>query len=252
MHVNRYQAFAAHLTASATVVGLFLLLTFFVWYPAPLFKIEGTGLVLQILLGVDIILGPLLTLVVFKQGKPGLKLDLAIIIAVQLGAFLYGASVIYKERPAFVSFAIDRFVVVPAGEAKDLEMGKLDTNRVELNIVGPTYVYAKQPDDPQVANQILLESLEGKPDLDKRPEHYRDFSENIETSFGKAMDLERYAKKFEHAGKQIKQYLDKSGKSYDDIAAYPITGKHHDMVLVVDRQSKMLAGSIDINPWERY
>ena len=175
MHVNRYQAFAVHLTASALVVGIFLLLTFFVWYPAPLFTVEGTRLPLQILVAVDIVLGPLLTLVVFKPGKPGLKLDLAIILLIQLTAFIYGASVIFRERPVIVSFAVDRFVVVAAAETKDLAMDKLDKDRVRLNVAGPTYVYAEQPDDPQLAQEIMLEALDGKPDIDKRPEYYRDF-----------------------------------------------------------------------------
>lgn len=249
MHVNRYQAFAVHLIASATVVGILLLLTFFVWYPAPLFKVEGTRFVILLLLGVDIILGPLLTLVVFKPGKPGLKTDMAIIIVIQLSAFIYGASVIFTERPVFVSFAVDRFVVISGAETKDLDMDKLDTEQVELNAFGPTYVYAERPDDPEITQKIFAEVLDGKPDLDRRPEFYRDLSDNIDKSFGKAMDLKAYAENFERAREKIEGYLEESGKHYDDIAAYPVVGKHHDMVLVVDKQSKSLAGSIDISPW---
>lgn len=251
MHVNRYQAFVVHLTASVAIVAVFLLLTFFVWYPAPLFKVEGTRSVIQILLGVDIVLGPLLTLVVFKPGKPGLKMDLAIIIAIQLSALIYGANVVFRERPAIVSFALDRFVVISRAEMKELGMSKLDTKQVKLNTVGPTYVYTEQPDDPQEAEKLLFEALDGKPDIDKRPEYYRDFQDNIEKSFVKAMDLRKYAENSEHAREEIEKYLKKSDKSYDDIAAYPVVGKHHDMVLVVDKQSKSVAGSIDINPWEK-
>lgn len=252
MHLNRYQAFAVHLTASAAVVGLFLLLTFFVWYPAPLFEVEGTRSVIQLLLGVDIILGPLLTLVVFKPGKPGLKFDLVIIIVIQLSAFTYGANIIFSERPAIVSFAVDRFVVIPVAEEKKLGMDKLDKQQVKLNAIGPTFVYAEQPEDTEASQKLLFEALEGKPDLEKRPEYYRDFHANIEKNFAKAMDLRAYAEKFEPAREKIERFLKKSGKSYSDIAAYPVVGKNHDMVLVVDKQSKSIAGSIDINPWEQY
>jgi len=248
MHVNRFQAFAVHLTTSAIIVGLFLVLTFFVLYPAPLFKVEGARLAVQILLGVDIVLGPLLTLVVFKPGKPGLKVDMAIIIAIQLSAFIYGANVIISERPVIVSFAVDRFVVIPAAEAKELEMDKLDTQQVKLNAIGPTYVYAEMPEDA-AAQDLLFGPLEGRPDLEKRPEFYRDFHANIERNFAKALDLQKHAEKFEDARVEIEKYLKKSGKSYEDIAAYPVAGKHHDMVLVVDKQSKSLAGFIDFYPW---
>jgi hypothetical protein len=231
MHVNRFQAFA-------------------VLYPAPLYKVEGARLAIQILVGVDVVLGPLLTLVVFKPGKPGLKFDMAIIIAIQLSAFIYGASVIISERPVIVSFAVDRFVVIPAAEAKELEMDKLDTQQVKLNAIGPTYVYAEMPEN--AAEQgLLFGALEGKPDLERRPEFYRDFHANIERNFPKAINLQERAEKSEEARVEIEKYLESSGKSYDDIAAYPVAGKHHDMVLVVDKQSKMLAGFIDIYPWGR-
>jgi len=250
MHVNRFQAFAIHLTASATFVGLFLGFTFFVLYPAPLFQVEGAKLPIQIMLGVDIVLGPLLTLVVFKPGKPGLKFDMAVIIAIQLAAFIYGASVIISERPAIVSFAVDRFVVIAAAETEEMPMDKIDSGQVKLKVIGPTYVYAEMPENP-AEHGLVFGVHEGGADLERRPEFYRDFHSNIERNFAKAMDLQKYAEKFEEGRVEIEKYLKASGKSYDDIAAYPVAGKHHDMVLVVDKQSKSLAGFIDIHPWGR-
>ena len=248
MHVNRFQAFAVHLTASATFVGLFLGFTFFVLYPAPLFQVEGAKLAIQIMLGVDIVLGPLLTLVVFKPGKPGLKFDMAVIIAIQLAAFIYGASVIISERPAIVSFAVDRFVVIAAAESGEMAMEKIDTEQVKLKVIGPTYVYAEMPENA-AEHGLVFGVHEGGADLERRPEFYRDFHTNIERNFPKAINLQERAEKSEEARVEIENYLESSGKSYDDIAAYPVAGKHHDMVLVVDKQSKSLAGFIDIYPW---
>jgi len=250
MHVNRFQAFAVHLTTSAIIVGLFLGLTFFVLYPAPLFQVEGAWLAIQVLLGVDIVLGPLLTLIVFKPGKPGLKYDMAMIIAVQLSAFIYGANVVISERPAIVSFAVDRFVVIAAAETEEMAMDKIDSEQVDLKAIGPTYVYAQMPENP-AENDLVFGPLEGKPDLERRPEFYSDLHANIAKSFDQAMDLEKYVEKFEDARGKVENYLTASGKSYADIAAYPVSGKHHDMVIVVDKQSKQLAGFIDIYPWRR-
>ncbi len=248
MHVNRFQAFAVHLTTSAIIVGLFLAVTFFLLYPAPLFQVEGAKLPMQILLGVDIVLGPLLTLVVFKPGKPGLKFDMAMIIAIQLGAFIYGASVVISERPAIVSFAVDRFVVIPAAEIEEMPMDKIDSEQVKLKAIGPTYVYAEMPENA-AQQDLVFGVLEGKPDLERRPEFYRDFHASIAKSFDDAIDLQKYAEKSKDAGNEIENYLKASGKSYEEIAAYPVAGKHHDMVIVVDKQSKQLAGFIDIYPW---
>jgi len=250
MHVNRFQAFALHLTTSAIVVSLFLALTFFVLYPPPLFEVEGTRSAIQVLLGVDIVLGPLLTLVVFKPGKPGLKFDMAVIIAIQLGGFMYGAHVIVSERPAIVSFAVDRFVVIPAADTEEMAMDKLDSKQVKLKAIGPTYVYAEMPENP-AEHDLVFGPLEGKPDLERRPEFYRDFHANIARSFDKAIDLKKYVKNYEDARDEVESYLKSSGKSYEDIAAYPVSGKQHDVVMVVDKQSTQLAGFIAINPWRR-
>ncbi|MFZ4790954.1 MAG: hypothetical protein ACOYMW_08700 [Candidatus Competibacteraceae bacterium] len=69
--MTRFRAFAIHLTASASIVLALLGLMRWVWYPAPYFEINGGWIVLRILAGVDVVLGPLLTLIVFKPGKPG-------------------------------------------------------------------------------------------------------------------------------------------------------------------------------------
>ncbi|MGD9000678.1 MAG: TfpX/TfpZ family type IV pilin accessory protein [Granulosicoccaceae bacterium] len=249
MHMNRYKAFIAHLGISATIVGIFLLLTFFVWYPSPLFKVEGTLLPLQILIAVDIVLGPLLTLVVFKPGKKGLKFDLALIALVQLSAFIYGASIIYTERPAFVAFGVDRFTVVPRAEIKPVYLNKLDTSKIKLNVVGPTWVYAEKPTNPEVAAQVMFESLEGKPSFDKRPEFYRELGSHIENNYHKAIDLVKYGEKVKGSKALIDAFLAKHSKTPAQLVAYPLSGKHHDMVVVLDRVSKTILGTIDINPW---
>ncbi len=67
--MTKRRAFAIHLTASVTIFLIFLGIMFFVWYPAPYFEIDGGWRVLRILAGVDVVLGPLLTLIVFEPGS---------------------------------------------------------------------------------------------------------------------------------------------------------------------------------------
>ena len=85
-----------HLSISATVVGFFLAVIFFLWYPPPYFEIAGAEGVVQILIGVDLILGPLLTLLLYRPGKPGVIFDLSFIALIQLSALIYGVTIIYQ------------------------------------------------------------------------------------------------------------------------------------------------------------
>jgi hypothetical protein len=68
---------------------------FFVWYPPPYFEVDGGWRILRILAGVDVVVGPLLTLILFKPGKPGLKFDMTCIALMQIGALVYGGTIIY-------------------------------------------------------------------------------------------------------------------------------------------------------------
>ncbi|MCW9032447.1 MAG: hypothetical protein OQK58_13220, partial [Gammaproteobacteria bacterium] len=81
--MSRFKAFSIHFAISFVI---FLILLYFIlvqWYPQPLFSTDGGWRVIRIIVGVDLIIGPFLTLIVFKSGKPGLKFDLAMIALVQ-------------------------------------------------------------------------------------------------------------------------------------------------------------------------
>src|SRR4051812_8594224 len=102
--MSRWKASGLHLLISILIGSAVLTLMLGLWYPEPLFQAMGGEGLLFILLGVDVALGPLVTLIVFKPAKRGLKLDLALIGAVQLAALLYGAHIMFVARPAFIAF----------------------------------------------------------------------------------------------------------------------------------------------------
>ena len=80
-----------------------------VWYPGILFRVDGGWTGLRIVVGVDLVLGPLLTLVVFKAGKPGLKFDLGCIAFAQASCMAAGMWIVYHERPIALVLAYDTF-----------------------------------------------------------------------------------------------------------------------------------------------
>ena len=84
--LTRWHASGAHLLISAAIAAAVLTLMLTVWYPPPLFEAAGGNDLALILIGVDVVIGPLLTLIVFKPGKRGLRFDLAAIAVFQLAA----------------------------------------------------------------------------------------------------------------------------------------------------------------------
>src|SRR3954452_13602215 len=114
--MSRWKASGLHLLISILIASVVLTLMLGLWYPGPLFEAMGGEGLVFLLVGVDVVLGPLITLIVFKAGKRGLKLDLAIIGLVQLAALLYGAHIMFIARPAFIAFVKDQFQVASAAQ----------------------------------------------------------------------------------------------------------------------------------------
>src|SRR4029078_12975478 len=110
--MSRWKAAGIHLSISLLIGLIVGALLFGVWYPPPYFHAAGADQLVLLLVSVDIVLGPLLTLVVFKSGKWGLKFDLTLIAVMQTIALVYGLSVVLRSRPVFLVAAVDRFVLV--------------------------------------------------------------------------------------------------------------------------------------------
>ncbi len=129
--MSRWKAASIHLSISIAVGLLVFALLFLVWFPQPYFDAAGGQHLILVLLGVDLVLGPLLTLILFKSGKKGMLFDLYLIGLVQSAALVYGMHVIVQARPAFIVAAIDRFNVVAANEL---------ANRGDPTVVGSSRI----------------------------------------------------------------------------------------------------------------
>ncbi|MEL0067713.1 MAG: hypothetical protein VW874_05560, partial [Gammaproteobacteria bacterium] len=66
---SKLKAFAAHILFSAALIGVFMYVVMGHWFPGYLFEFENVWEGLRILVPVDAILGPILTLIIFVPGK---------------------------------------------------------------------------------------------------------------------------------------------------------------------------------------
>lgn len=152
--MSRWQAFGIHLAISVVVLTALMALIFLLWYPGILFNVDGGWTGLRIVIGVDLVLGPLLTLVVYKAGKPGLRFDLTCIVVFQAACMAGGMFIVHAERPLALVLAYDTIYSLAAKEFEDYgkDVGVLDS------IPGgfPKLVYAELPEDSVQADIIAL------------------------------------------------------------------------------------------------
>ncbi|PCJ24448.1 MAG: hypothetical protein COA96_09370 [SAR86 cluster bacterium] len=169
--MTRWRACGIHFSISLVVFLLLLTVILLVWYPGILFSIDGGWTGLQLLMGVDLVLGPMLTLIVFKAGKPGLKFDLSCIAIAQIFCMTAGMWVVYKERPIALVLAFDTFYSVAAQEFEDF--GK-DPSILE-NFPGPypKLIYTQLPEDEIEAGIANMRSMLIGDPLYIQTENYR-------------------------------------------------------------------------------
>ncbi len=111
---DRLRASGIHLGLSLVIALAAALLVFGIWYPYPYREISGGRELFLLVVTVDVILGPLITLAVFNRAKPWTELrrDLVIVVLIQLAALAYGLWTVSVARPVHMVFEIDRFRVV--------------------------------------------------------------------------------------------------------------------------------------------
>src|SRR5690349_15163657 len=98
---SRAKAAAIHLSLSAAVAGLGAYLVFGLWFPLPYRNMAGGQTLFNLVVSVDLVMGPALTFVAFNRSKRTQVLvrDLAIIGIMQLAALAYGLHVMFIARP---------------------------------------------------------------------------------------------------------------------------------------------------------
>ena len=245
--MTKLRAFSTHLLASLVIVSIFLCIMFFSWYPSPYFEVDGGWTVLRILLGVDLVLGPLLTLILFKPGKKGLKFDMTCIVLMQLGALIYGGTIIYQQRPEFVVFAVDRFTTVAASA---VEPDKLKYSELkQISVQGPKFAIATIPEDAKRREEIMFQTFAGGKDIEQMPELYEPYKPDLEQLRKRNIDLAAIMSRSEDAKKAVEQFINEQGRELEDYLYLPLMGKNKDVVMVLSNEDGTPVSTISINPW---
>jgi len=246
---NRIPAFLIHLLLSGVVAIIAVIIVFFVWYPSPLHDAVGVTKIFLILLSVNLVIGPMLTLLVYKPDKPSLKFDLTVIAVLQIAALSYGMTTVFQGRPAFIVFNTDRFDIARASDIDPDSAKKALQSNNQAAIAGwtnPQWVAAVASQDAKRNQEILFSSAQGGPDWPLLPELF------VPLAQVKAQALER-AKPLQELRKlhsQDPSDLEALAQWQDNKVKWlPLRGKVKDMVVLIDAGSATVIKILDIKPW---
>jgi hypothetical protein len=173
---NRIRAATIHLGLSLALAALAGLLVFFVWYPYPYRELSGGRELFLLLVSVDVVMGPLLTLAVFDTRKPlkELRRDVTMIAALQLAALGYGLWTVAIARPVHLVFEIDRFRVVHAIDVPPELLARAPLGLRQLPLTGPTLLSVRDFRDAKESFDATMAALQGAA-LGARPDLWQDY-----------------------------------------------------------------------------
>jgi len=243
---GKIPAFAIHLCISVALVAMLAAVVYLFWYPPPYFEFDGGWNVMQVVIFVDVVLGPLLTLVVFRRGKKGLVRDLGVIAAIQLIAFVYGTGLMMQYRPAFIVYAEKNLFSVPW---PDLVPHTKDTARLEQmrSSKGPTLVVLDLPPDPAERQRLRMAVAGGGPRITVLGDYYQPLTpERWRAMQGEAVNMDAQLRaQPEIAGDLARfraRFLPDPAQSLESLAFFPAVLRYGVVMLALERQSGALFG----------
>lgn len=236
---DKLKAASIHLAISFCLVILCALIVFFIWYPNPLVAATGVGTLFLMMLGIDLILGPAFTFIVFKKFKKTLKFDIFIIVIIQLSAMVYGMYAMFEGRPVWIAFTVDRFELVRANEIVD------ENSKYQVSYFGPKYIaVALQPRTAAEKLKMMLTEVQTNISPAQQTQYYRPFEQAQSAIREKSESLS-----------ELKEYnsleqVNAIERKYPEATAWlPLKANGTDMVVLVNQNSGQVIKIVDLRPW---
>jgi hypothetical protein len=247
----RFRAFGWHLLGSASALALTLGLLYLGWYHWPGWYLADMPTVLAIMVGVDVVLGPLLTFIVAAPTKARriLARDVGVILLVQLVAFGYGVTTLWHGRPLYYAFSVNCLSVV---QAQDIEHDSAAASAQNSALAPhwyslPRWIWAPLPDDSEEANKIVQSAIQGGFDVTARPAYYRPWASGaaeLRSQLKRVDDIKFFSLKEKTL---LKARLIAKGLAPDRADAIPLTGRKRPLLVVFDRSNLRLLAYIEPN-----
>lgn len=242
---KRQKFFLSHLTVSVLIALLVVGLVFFIWYPSPLATAVGVTQIFLMMLAIDVIIGPVLGLLIYKVGKKTLKMDLSIIIVLQILALGYGIYSIEQGRPVWIAFNVDRFELVRKNEMITDNIERALPQFQHPSLFKPQWVAVKFAKDANTRSDDLFAEALGGISIAQKPERYIDFDHAIPQIKQRAKNV-----------KELEQYNDiqqvqKILHKYPEATGYvPLKANAVDMTVLINKEKGEVVKIVDLRPWK--
>ena len=249
--MGRLQASAIHLLGSGLIALVSAIAVFLFWYPGLLGYASGVASIFLLLLAVDVVAGPFVTLIVFDRKKKELKRDLIVVVFFQVLALLYGLNALFVARPVYLVFNSDRFDVVYANDISDAEIAKAVSLKYRsLPWTGPKLVAAKLPDDIAERNEILFSAVGGGPDVQHMPKYYKPYDDLMTAVAGRVQPLSMLREINNEKKIEVEELIKKYAELKVEVGFVPLKARVNDLSVLINKSSGEIVEIVDLKPWK--
>lgn len=245
---DRLRASGIHLGISMTIGLLAALMVFLVWYPWPYREISGGRELFLILISVDVILGPLITLMIFNRSKPRSELvrDLSIVGLIQLSALAYGMWTVFAARPVHLAFEVDRFRVVHAIEVPTELLDQAPEGLRSLPLFGPTLVAVRPFRSANEQMEATMAALQGL-QLGARPDLWQSYADARMNIMLAAKPVTELKRRFGDKSELIDQSVKATGRSPESLMYLPMVGRKTFWTALLEPSTAEVVGFIELD-----
>jgi hypothetical protein len=248
----RLKAFGWHLASSFAVLALVWGGLYLGWYYWPAWYLTGVYTVAGIMVGVDLVLGPSLTMIVANPNKPRRELarDISIIVTVQVIALTYGAITLWHGRPLYYTYSEKWLEVVQASDINETEAQLAQKQNPEFAphwYSRPRWVWAPFPPDPQEANRIFQQAIGGGADVTAMPRLFKPYAAAIPEMRTRLKEVNSFTEFSMKQKKTMSQRMTQRGLAADKPIAMVMMGRAGPMLAVFDPATMQIRALIRAN-----
>jgi hypothetical protein len=235
---DRAKAAGIHFGLTALVALLAAGLVFGIWYPFPYREVAGGRELFLLIVGIDIVIGPLLTFAIFDLAKGWrlLRRDFAVIGLLQVAALAYGLHTVYLARPVYLAHEVDRFRVVTAADIDPADMKDAAPGFGSLPIWGPQLIGTRQPANGDEFLRSVDLALQGK-DVALRPGWWQPFELSRDRVLQKARPMSHLRSKYPQRTAELDALVKQAGAAESDLRVLPLVGRSGDWAAVIDAKT---------------
>ncbi|WOE41338.1 TfpX/TfpZ family type IV pilin accessory protein [Acinetobacter chinensis] len=242
---QRLKFFLCHLLISIIIALIVTGIIFFIWYPSPLAQAVGVTHLFIMLILIDLIVGPLMTLLIYKKDINAFKMDLSIIIIIQIAALVYGLHSITQGRPAWIVFNQNKFELIRVNDQFIENTEHINEKFQNISWTGPQYVAAIPSQNMKQREDDLFMDALGGVSLAQRPERYVTLSHVKQEIQQQSKDLDNL-KNFNDV-----KLVEKILKQHPEATAYlPLKANKLDMVILLNKKEGSIVSIVNLRPWE--